>query len=39
MLDDLGELATAMKLINDNVPSDGFTRLWQMAASTLASRP
>lgn len=29
MLDDRGGLATVKKLINDNTPSDGFTRLWE----------
>src|SRR4051812_28188097 len=30
MLDDRGGLATTKKLINDNTPSDGFTRLWEL---------
>lgn len=30
MLDDRGGLATVKKLINDNTPSDGFTRLWEL---------
>lgn len=30
MLNDLGGLATAKKLINDSTPSDGFTKLWEM---------
>jgi hypothetical protein len=30
MLDDRGGLATMKKLINDNTPSDGFTKLWEL---------
>lgn len=30
MLDDRGALATVKKLINDNTPSDGFTKLWEL---------
>jgi hypothetical protein len=35
MVNDMGGLATAKKLINDPTPSDGFRRLWEMGRLDL----
>ena len=36
MLDELGPLPTAKKLINDRTVSEGFTRLWELQRLDLA---
>jgi hypothetical protein len=36
MVDDLGGVAAAKRLINDSRPSDGFTRLWEMRRLDLS---
>lgn len=36
MVDDRGGLATARKLIMDDTPSDGFTKLWEMQRLDLS---
>ena len=35
MVNDMGGVATAKKLINDPTPSDGFRRLWEMGRLDL----
>lgn len=44
MLDDRGGLSTAKKLINDDSPSEGFTKLWELkrldlTVEAVARRP
>jgi hypothetical protein len=36
LVDDLGGVAAAKRLINDTRPSDGFTRLWEMRRLDLS---
>ena len=36
MVEDLGGVAAAKRLVNDNRPSDGFTRLWEMRRLDLS---
>ena len=36
MVDELGGVAAARKLVNDPTPSEGFTRLWEMGRLDLS---
>lgn len=36
MVEEMGGLAAARKLINDNTPSEGFTKLWEMKRLDLS---